>query len=161
MCWNTGPHKQGLVLIVKRSPLCLVSLCSLMGSTRTPVTLCSWGTPNANRTAPAPCQQCILSKCHVTNHVTNLHQLMIFQSPSLRRKWMPGDHSEHKTIKGSLLLSSSDWYICKFCSKYTGSHFTPGSQGGESLFLHHYQQPGENPVLSHTNQAGCIWLHRA
>ena len=54
MCWNTGPHKQGLVLIVKHSPLCLVSLCSLMGSTRTPVTLCSWGTPNANRTAPCP-----------------------------------------------------------------------------------------------------------
>lgn len=56
---------------------------------------------------------------------------------------MPGDHSEHKTVKGSLLLSSSDWYICKFRSKYVGSHFTPGSQGGESLFLHHYQQPGK------------------
>lgn len=89
--------------------------------------LCSWGIPNPNRTAPTPCQKCILRMCHVTS----LHQPMIFQNPSLRRKWMPVDHSEHKTIKGSLLLFSTDWYICKFCSKYVGSHFTPGSQGGK------------------------------
>lgn len=44
--------------------------------------------------------------------------------------------------------------------KYLGSHFTPGSQKGESLLFHHYQQLGENPVLSYTNRADCIWLHR-
>lgn len=65
-----------------------------------------------------------------------------------------------ENIKGPLLLSSSGQYIFQFLFQNTlAAILLKRAKEGEGLFLHHYQQLRENPLLLH--RAGSIWLQRA